>query len=101
MAYDDDLPRPYEIGWRPKPRTTSSAFREGYIAGVADTRAEAVKRTCATCQHQQPNPYTGVNDAVCRLTQMSDGVHVTVTYVPCRVLGNTCGSWKQKNGDTQ
>jgi lambda repressor-like predicted transcriptional regulator len=64
-----------------------------------DTLAAEIRRrdgeACETCKHQTARPYRP-DDPYCAVTAVSDGVHITVTMVPCRFLGNGCRAWQKR-----
>ena len=89
---------------RPSATTTSQTApidgdgSDGYTQTVMDQYAGFVRaqqaQTCDMCRHQLAKWHP--DDPGCGLTRMTDGVHATVTIVPCRFLDHTCGAFEAK-----
>lgn len=68
---------------------------EGRCLKAESDLAARREQRCETCRHQTIHPYRS-NDPFCALTRMTDGVHPTVTTVPCRFLGGGCLAWARR-----
>lgn len=69
------------------------------VAALAAAEARGEQRareaqcgSCETCADQE----TRFSRAYCHRTLTSDGVHVTMTQIPCEVLGNGCRAWRAR-----
>lgn len=78
--------------------STIDALRASYEerGRVIDALVRGERPTCETCQHRYVSPQGSA--PACGLTRMTDGIHPTVTIVPCRFLGNGCYAHTPKGG---